>query len=71
MFHFAQECKFGDKCKNKHAFVTPNEDSLLRIQFLRMVPNHVVSRLTKFSSGGKDFFAMRNGNQVNFFDFNF
>lgn len=30
-----------------------------------------MSRLTSFSSGGKQFFAMRNGAVVNFFQFDF
>jgi hypothetical protein len=34
------------------------------------VPNHPQTKLSKFNSGGKDFFALRNGNDVNFFDFN-
>lgn len=49
----------------------PKEDSLLRLQFVRTVPCHPVSRLTSFQSGGKQFFAMRNGPVVNFFQFSF
>ena len=36
---------------------------------MRNVPVHVVSRLTKFTNGGVDYFAMRNDSAVNFFNF--
>lgn len=71
MWQLGQECKFGEKCRNKHCFMLPKEDGLLRLQFIRAVPNHLVSRLTSFQSGGKQFFAMRNGGVVNFFQFDF
>lgn len=36
---------------------------------MRTLPFHPLTKLTKFKSGEKDFFAMRNGNDINFFDF--
>lgn len=48
-----------------------NEESLLRLMFIRNLPFHQKCRLTKFKSGNKDFFAMRNGIDINFFEFNF
>lgn len=37
---------------------------------MREAPNNVISKLTKFKSGNKDFFALRAGNTITFFDFN-
>jgi len=37
---------------------------------MRNIPNTPLCKLTKFQSGGQDYFALRLGNDVNFFSFN-
>ena len=66
-FHLGIECKHGEKCNRKHAFLINNPESLRRFQMIRTLPQHPVSKLTKFNSGGKDYFAMRNDKTVNIF----
>jgi hypothetical protein len=48
-----------------------DEHAIRRFNFMRNIPTGLQSKLTKFRSGGKDYFALRNGNLINFFDFNF
>ncbi|TXI87294.1 MAG: hypothetical protein E6Q36_07755 [Chryseobacterium sp.] len=54
----------------KHSFILNNEDSLRRYHLIRTVPFHPLTKLTKFKHGEKDVFVLRNGTDVNFFDFN-
>jgi hypothetical protein len=70
MFQLGLECKFGEKCNRKHAFIPGEENALVRFMQMRNVPVHPVSKLTRFSSGGKEYFGMRNNLDVNFFEFN-
>jgi hypothetical protein len=44
---------------------------MLRLLFLRNLPLHPTTKLSSFKSGNKDFFAMRNGLDINFFEFSF
>ena len=37
---------------------------------MRTVPFNLITKLTKYKSGDKNCFALRNGNDVDFFDFN-
>ncbi len=48
-----------------------DEHAIRRFNFMRNIPNALQSKLSKFRSGGKDYFVLRNGNMINFFDFNF
>jgi hypothetical protein len=67
--HFDIQCKFGEKCRRKHGFISSGEDNIKRMLFTRKVPTHPQSKLTTFHLKGKDYFALRCGNDVNFFDF--
>lgn len=70
MHHLDMECKYGEKCNRKHYYSVKNPESIHRFQFLRNLPMSPVSKLTKFGSGGKDYFAIRNNMDVNIFDIN-
>lgn len=70
-YHLNQQCQYGENCKKKHYFMLSDELAIRRFNFMRSIPAGLQSKLTKFRSGGKDYFALRNGNQVHFFDFNF
>jgi len=37
---------------------------------MRDAPNHTISKLTKFTSGNKDYFALRIANAITFFSYN-
>ncbi|MCB0369854.1 MAG: hypothetical protein KDD45_10560 [Bdellovibrionales bacterium] len=41
-----------------------------RFKLIRAVPLHPISKLTKFTNGGKSFFGMRNNLDITFFQFN-
>jgi len=70
-FQLGIDCKFGEKCNRKHSFVVSgNPDQLRKLMLNRNVPVHPVSKLTKFRNGAKDFYGMRNNNDVNFFEYN-
>ena len=70
MYHLDLGCQYNEKCRRKHCFIIKSEDAIRRFQLTRMVPLNPVSKLTKFTSGGRDYFGMRNGMDINFFDFN-
>lgn len=69
-FHIGQACQYPDNCKKKHYFIVNDEHAIRRFNYLKNLPNNLVSKLTKFKSGSKDYFALRNGNTINFFDIN-
>ena len=64
------ECKFGEKCNRKHYFVVNNENAIRRLDLMRNLPISPICKLTKFRNGDKDYFGMRNGTDIDFFDFN-
>lgn len=68
-YHFNQTCTHGETCKRKHYFIFNDENAIRRFNFLRTAPTAFQSKLTKFRSGQKDYFALRDGNVINFFDF--
>jgi hypothetical protein len=37
---------------------------------MRQIPSHTASKLTKFETGGQDFFSLRMGEDINFFSYN-
>jgi hypothetical protein len=70
-FHLGQACQYGDNCKKKHYFIANDENAIRRFNFMRNIPTSPNSKLSKFRSGNKDYFVLRNGNVINFFEFNF
>lgn len=69
-FHFGNPCKFGETCKKKHYYILNSEDSIRRMDLLRQIPSHHASKLTKFQTGGQDFFSLRMGEDITFFSYN-
>ena len=70
MFHLDLPCKFGDKCNKKHHFLLNQPQGIRRFIMMRNLPLHPVSKLTKFISGGKDYYVMRNNLDITVFEFN-
>lgn len=70
-FHYGVPCQYAENCNKKHYFVINDETAIRRFNFMRNIPNNNISKLSKFRSGNKDYFALRNGNIINFFEFNF
>ena len=55
---------FGMK---KHSFMFNDENGFRQILFTRNIPSSPISKLTTFKSGAKDYFVLRNANNINFF----
>lgn len=41
-----------------------------QVLFTRNIPSSPISKLTTFKSGAKDYFVLRNANNINFFEYN-
>lgn len=66
-FHLGIPCQYAENCNKKHYFVINDENAIRRFNFMRNIPNNNISKLSKFRSGDKDYFCLRNGNIINFF----
>jgi hypothetical protein len=67
-FFQVSECKNGNTCKKLHEFTKGN--ILRRVIKMTNVPNSEVSRLCLLNINNSNFFVLRLGNIVSFFQYN-
>ena len=68
-YHF-DNCQRGAQCNRKHWFIVGDKEAMRRVMFTRN-PTGPVSRLTKLSEGGKDYFVLRDGREITVFEYVF